>query len=223
MNGRKKWLGWAGSAAVVMVVALAAACAPAADEEATTPAAEEAGTAAVAADDGELVARGEYLVTVASCHDCHTPFEMGPNGPQPDMTRMLSGHPERMVMPPAPDLGGGPWIWTGAATNTAFAGPWGVSYASNLTPDEATGMGIWSEEMFVTALRTGRHMGQSRPIQPPMPWPNLARATDEDLRAIYLYLRSIPPIRNRVPDYQPPGGGEADPLVAPPTPVEPAG
>ena len=106
------------------------------------------------------VERGKYLVTIAACSDCHTPMKMGPNGPEPDMSRMLSGHPEGFpaVEPPklAPDA---PWNWSGAATSTAFAGPWGISYAFNLTPDQNTGLGIWTEEMFVKAMRTGRHMG----------------------------------------------------------------
>src|SRR4051812_26973895 len=82
------------------------------------------------------VERGKYLVTIGGCNDCHTPLKMGPHGPEPDGSRRLSGHPEQMAMPPAPSLPKGPWMWTGAATNTAFAGPWGVSYARNLTPDQ---------------------------------------------------------------------------------------
>ena len=88
-------------------------------------------------------------------------------------------------------------------TNTAFSGPWGVSYTFNLTPEPNTGLGIWTEEMFVRTIRTGRHMGVSRPINPPMPWPAYRNATDEDLKAIYAYLRTIKPIVNHVPDYQP--------------------
>jgi hypothetical protein len=106
-----------------------------------------------------------------------------------------------MVMPPAPALNG-PWMWSGAATNTAFAGPWGVSYAINLTSDKVTGIGsgVWSEGVFVKAMRTGRHFGVARPILPPMPWQNLAQATDEDLKAIFAFLKSTPPVRNRVPE-----------------------
>jgi hypothetical protein len=130
-------------------------------------------------------------------------MQLGPGGPVPDMTRMLSGHPESMKMPATPPLPE-PWLWVGAATNTAFAGPWGVTYAINLTPDENTGLGIWTEDMFVRALKTGRHMGTSRVIQPPMPWPAYSHMTDEDLKAMYAYLRSIPPIKNQVPDYQEP-------------------
>ena len=123
------------------------------------------------------------------------------HGPQPDMSRMLSGHPESLKMPLPPKLPAEPWGWTGAVTNTAFAGPWGVSYAINLTPDENTGIGIWTEDMFIRTFRTGRHMGTSRPISPPMPWQNVAKLTDADLKAVYAYLRSIPPVRNHVPDY----------------------
>ena len=148
----------------------------------------------------ERIKRGQYLTTIGGCHDCHTPLKMGPQGPEPDFSRALSGHPEALVMPPAPKLPAGPWMWTGAATNTAFAGPWGVSYARNLTPEQLTGMGIWTEEMFIKTLRTGKHYGVSRPILPPMPWQNLAQATDEDLKSIYAYLRSIKPIKNQVPD-----------------------
>jgi len=150
----------------------------------------------------DAVKRGEYLVSIAACSGCHTPMKMGPQGPEPDMTRFLSGHPEQVgSLPPAKPQG--PWLWAGAATNTAFAGPWGISYAANLTPDRNTGLGIWDETMFVTAIRTGRHMGTSRPIMPPMPWPAFRNATDEDLKAIYAYLRTIQPVSNHVPDGQP--------------------
>lgn len=145
------------------------------------------------------VARGEYLVTIGGCNDCHTPWKMGPNGPEPDMSRALSGHPQNVAMP-APPKGNGPWIISMAATNTAFAGPWGVSFARNLTPDDLTGIGIWTEEMFMKTIRSGRHWGVSRPILPPMPWFNYAKMTDDDLRAVYAYLRTLPPVKNQVPD-----------------------
>lgn len=148
--------------------------------------------------------RGKYLVSVGACSDCHTPFKMGPNGPEPDMTRYLSGHPQDAKLPPPPTLPDGPWIWVGSGSNTAFAGPWGITYAANLTPDNHTGMGIWSEEMFLKAMKTGRHMGSGRQIQPPMPQPAYAQMTDADLKAVYAYLRSIPKIGNMVPDYAPP-------------------
>jgi mono/diheme cytochrome c family protein len=146
-----------------------------------------------------MVERGKYLVTLASCNDCHTPWKLGPKGPEPDMTRMLSGHPQELPMPEAA-ASSGPWAWSGAITNTAFAGPWGVSYAFNLTPDKNTGIGIWTEDIFINTIRNGRHWGVARPILPPMPWQNIREMTDEDLRAVYAYLRSIPPVSNKVPD-----------------------
>lgn len=153
-----------------------------------------------ASSNAAQVARGKYLVMIGGCNDCHTPWRVGTRGPEPDMSHLLSGHPQDLVMPPAPRQPEGSWSWVGATTRTAFAGPWGVSYSSNLTPDPSTGLGIWTAEMFVQAMRTGRHMGQSRPIQPPMPWQAIGRMSDEDLRAIYGYLRSIPAIRNRPPE-----------------------
>lgn len=151
----------------------------------------------------DRVERGKYLVTILGCNDCHTPWAMGPNGPEPDMTRMLSGHPQDLKVAPPPKPVG-PWTWAGAGTMTAFAGPWGISYAINLTPDQNTGIGIWTEDMFVKSMRTGKHMGTSRPIQPPMPWPWYAKMTDEDLKVVFAYLRSVPPMVNRVPEYEPP-------------------
>ena len=159
--------------------------------------------ASTAAANPTRIERGQYLVGMLGCTDCHTPLKMGPKGPEPDNTRFLSGHPEQVGALPAA-VPQGAWVWAGAATNTAFAGPWGVSYAANLTPDRNTGLGIWTEDMFVRAIRTGRHMGQSREILPPMPWPALRNASDEDLMAVYAYLRSLKPIVNHVPDVQPP-------------------
>lgn len=151
----------------------------------------------------DRVERGRYLTTIAFCNDCHTPFHMTENGPEPDMSRMLSGHPATMsIEEGAPAVG--PWIGSFAATNTAWAGPWGVSFTANLTPDPATGIGDWSKEEFIGAIRSGRHRGRGRAILPPMPWPFLSQATDEDLASIFAFLRTIPPIENKVPDPIPP-------------------
>lgn len=95
-------------------------------------------------------------------------------------------------------------MYAGAETNTAFSGPWGVSYAMNLTPEPLSGIGIWTEDMFVRAIRLGKHWGQSRPIMPPMPWQVYRNLTDEDLHAVWSYLRTIPPVENRPPDYRAP-------------------
>jgi mono/diheme cytochrome c family protein len=145
------------------------------------------------------VERGKYLVTSMGCGDCHTPMKMGPNGPEPDMSRMLSGHPETLKLGPPPKMTAG-WMAAGAATFTAWAGPWGISYTANLTPDQNSGLGIWTEDMFVTSIREGKHMAKSRPILPPMPWPAYKNLTDEDLKAIFAYLKTIPAVANHVPD-----------------------
>ncbi|HYG69654.1 MAG TPA: c-type cytochrome, partial [Anaeromyxobacteraceae bacterium] len=154
------------------------------------------------------VARGKYLVTVAGCNDCHTPLKMGPNGPAPDLTRMLSGHPQDLAMPPAPPMSG-PWGVAMALTATAFSGPWGTTFASNLTPDPETGIGRWTEKDFVDTVRSGRHLGRGRPILPPMPIAYLRQMTDEDLKAVYAYLRSVPAVQNRVPEYRAPAVASA--------------
>ena len=146
------------------------------------------------------VERGAHLVKVGLCNDCHTPWKMGPTGPEPDMDRMLSGHPET-VQVNRPKL---PADWP-IATNptfTAWAGPWGVSYTANLTSDPNTGVGggVWTEELFIRAMREGNHMGTSRPILPPMPWQWIGQHTDDDLKAIFAYLKTVKPVRNQVPE-----------------------
>jgi mono/diheme cytochrome c family protein len=144
------------------------------------------------------VERGAHLVRTMGCNDCHTPWKMGPKGPEPDMSRALTGHPSDMVMPPAPSAHG-PWIGHSAATNTAFAGPWGVSFTANLTPDKDTGLGAWTEDMFIATVRTGRHQGKGRPILPPMPYWMVGALEDEDIKSIFAYLQSLAPVKNRVP------------------------
>ena len=155
------------------------------------------------------VERGKYLAIIGGCHDCHTTKKIGPNGPEPDMSKALAGHPEDIkitAMPnPAP---GAPWEIVTTPTLTAWSGPWGVSFAANLTPDPKTGMGMWTEDMFINAMRTGKHMGISRPILPPMPWQSLAAMPDADLQALFAYLRSITPIVNLVPLPIPATGGK---------------
>ena len=150
----------------------------------------------------ELVAKGRYLLTIGGCNDCHTPKVFGPQGMGLDSSKMYSGHPANSQLPPpsASALQPGQWMQM-APDVTAFVGPWGISYASNLTPDSTTGIGTWTEETFIKTLRTGKHLGMEtgRPILPPMPWFNLAAQSDEDLKAIYAYLRSVPAVSNKVP------------------------
>lgn len=154
---------------------------------------------AAPAANAAAAARGKYLVTAGGCHDCHTPWKMGANGPEPDMTLALSGHPAGMTLPPPP-APSGPWIVSSTATNTAWAGPWGVSYTANLTPDPETGLGQWTEQQFVDTIRTGRRQGRGREILPPMPWPAFKNYNDADLKAMFAYLRTVPAIKNKVPE-----------------------
>lgn len=159
--------------------------------------------------DSKKIARGKYLVTTSGCNDCHTPFKEGPNGAEPDMSRMLSGHPQDLIMPPAPLLPEGPWLVTSSGTNTAWAGPWGVSFTANLTPDKETGLGRWTFRNFKDTIRTGRHHGRGREILPPMPIQMYKNFTDPDLEAIFTYLQSIPAVSNRVPEPLPPRASSA--------------
>lgn len=146
------------------------------------------------ASNEDRIARGEYLITVCGCVDCHTP---GTLYGVPDFSRQLSGS----------ELG--------------WQGDFGVSFARNLTPDEVTGIGSWTEAEIVRAMRTGMRPDGTQ-LLPPMPWPNLTRMTDEDAYAIAAYLKSLPPIEHRVPDAVP--SGETPPpglalVVFPPPPA----
>lgn len=178
-------------AAVVLTAAALNGCQAPPQQAAESPAA----SAATAPFDA--VAHGKYLTTIMGCNDCHTPMTgMGPEGPIYDESRYLAGHPGDVTLPPPPAIAP-PWFLAG--TMTAFAGPWGISYAANITPDSLSGIGIWTEDIFIQAMRTGRHMGVARPILPPMPWPSVAALTDQDIKAMYAYLRTIPAVSNTVP------------------------
>ena len=150
----------------------------------------------------EMVQQGKRFVTLGGCHDCHSPKKMTPQGPMVDSSQMLSGHPANAPLPPigANATKPGNWYLMGPDV-TAFVGPWGISYAANLTPDTATGLGNWSEAQFIQTLRTGKHLGMEngRPILPPMPWYNFAQLPDDDLKSIFAYLKSLPAVSNRVP------------------------
>lgn len=148
---------------------------------------------------------GEHIVLVAGCHDCHSPKIMTPQGPELDSSRLLSGHPagdpdidvdrkmvEEKKFGVTYDL-------------TSWVGRWGVSYSANLTSDE-TGIGGWTEQQFIYALRNGKYKGlpESRPLLPPMPWQMFRHFRDDELRAIFAYLKSTPPVKNVVPAPKPP-------------------
>lgn len=154
------------------------------------------------------VERGQMLVIGGGCHDCHTPKRLTERGPEADLSRALSGHPQDEVIT-APFKGAAPGWTTHTNDNlTAWSGAWGVSFAANLTPDD-TGIGTWSEEMFVNALKSGKHQGAGRPILPPMPWNWYGQLPEDDLKAMFAYLKSIKPIANKVP---PPLGPDGKPV-----------
>ena len=149
----------------------------------------------------ELITHGKYLVTTGGCDDCHTPKIFTPTGPTFDTTRRFSGFPESETLPAYDVKFAAPGNWVAADKHlAAWVGPWGISYASNLTPDNATGIGTLTEEMFIKTLREGKYMGVGRPLLPPMPWDVIGKKTDQDLKAIYAYLRSVKPISNKVPE-----------------------
>lgn len=151
-----------------------------------------------------LIKRGSYLVTAMGCDDCHTPKKMTGQGPEPDLSKRFSGHianePIGKVDPSVLKEG---WILFNMGL-TAFVGPWGISYAANISSD-ATGIGNWSEEQFFTAIRQGKSKGiaEARPLLPPMPWQQYRNLSDTDLKAIFSFLKSTTPQENRVPG---PGG-----------------
>jgi hypothetical protein len=122
------------------------------------------------------------------------------------MSRNLSGAPADIRIPPIPAGVISPTGWGALGTNdmTAWAGPWGVSFAANLTPDKTTGLGSWTEAAFIKSMRTGKHKGVLRDILPPMPWQGLGKLNDDDLKAIFACLQSLKPIQNKVPDPIPP-------------------
>lgn len=160
---------------------------------------EKKETKTTASSQEELVKRGEYLVTVGGCDDCHSPKVFGPNGPSIDPEKRLSGHPENVLLDPVDKNALKSWVLFNGH-NTATVGPWGATFAANLTPD-ATGLGTWTEEQFIKALREGKFKGldNTRPLLPPMPWQNYSKLTDEDLKAMFAYLKTVKPVKNSVP------------------------
>lgn len=153
----------------------------------------------------ELVKRGEYLVNGMGCDDCHSPKRMGAKGPELIPELRLSGYPATRpaAKPDAANLKQGFMLF--APDLTMAVGPWGTSFAANLTPDE-TGIGAWTEQNFMTAIRHGKAKGieGNRDLLPPMPWTNYRNLSDEDLKSIFVYLKSLPAVQNQVPAPHPP-------------------
>jgi hypothetical protein len=160
---------------------------------------QTAGSTAISND--SLVKRGGYLVSSIGCDDCHSPKTMGPQGPQLDMEHRLSGYPATR---PVAKVDGAAlkngWMLFGGDLTSAV-GPWGMSFSANITSD-STGIGNWTESQFVTAMRHGKYKGieSNRNLLPPMPWQNFRNLTDEDLKAIFAYLKSTKPVHNVVPE-----------------------
>ena len=150
--------------------------------------------------------RGAYLVTIMGCNDCHSPRIMGQHGPMWDPERILSGYPSHIPVK-VPDIKN---LVPGSAvfdpTGTAVTGPWGMSFAANITSD-GTGIGNWSLRQFKNAFTRGKHKGidEERNLLPPMPWENYREVSEEDIKAIFAYLKSTKPVRNNVPDPIAPG------------------
>ena len=142
------------------------------------------------AQGGAQVERGRYLVQITGCHDCHSPKV---EGMTPDLKRALSGRPGTTPLPTAAK-----GEVHASLDLTAWQGPWGSSVASNLTPDPATGLGTrYNEASFIATMRTGKKPNGTA-IMPPMPSDVYKNMTDDDLKAIFAYLRTIPAIRNAV-------------------------
>jgi mono/diheme cytochrome c family protein len=148
---------------------------------------------------------GEHLVMIGGCGDCHTPKKMTDHGPVLDSSLNLSGHPANMPAPPVDRKDLESKGVAATQTLTCWVGPWGVSYAANLTSDP-TGLGGWTFETFKTAIRHGKFKGieSGRPLMPPMPWESIRTMSDDELKAVFAYLKSTTPIKNVVPEYQPP-------------------
>jgi mono/diheme cytochrome c family protein/uncharacterized protein YjiS (DUF1127 family) len=126
---------------------------------------------AVLAQDAQIK-RGKYLVTLGGCNDCHTPgYFFG----KPDMARFLGGSEVGFEIPGL-----------------------GVFHGPNLTSDRETGLGTWSTEEIVAAITKGQRP-DGRVLAPIMPWHAFASLTREDVRAIAAFLKSLPPIKNKVP------------------------
>ncbi|MFL5745887.1 MAG: diheme cytochrome c-553 [Niastella sp.] len=166
------------------------------------PAAEEhvvkASTETISPD--SMVKRGAYLVSIMGCNDCHSPKKMGPQGPYPDPDRLLSGHPADVPVAKFDAGTAKNWILFNQML-TNYVGPWGISYSANISSD-ATGIGNWTEKQFFKAMREGKYLGldSTRSLLPPMPWQEFKNANDDDLKAIFAFLKSTKPVKNVVPE-----------------------
>ena len=161
---------------------------------------KESATKSEPSSNDSLIKRGAYLVTISGCDDCHSPKKMGPRGPELDAELRLSGYPSSRPLPTYDSNAIKKGMILFNQDLTSSAGPWGVSFAANLTSD-ATGAGSWPLENFIIALRKGKFKGHEsgRDLLPPMPWQNFGQMTDDDLKAVHAFLKSTKPVENVVP------------------------
>ncbi len=146
------------------------------------------------------VKKGAYLVGIMGCNDCHSPKRMGSAGPELIPELVLSGYPSSFVTAPLDsNATKNGWVSMWADLTTAV-GPWGQTYAANITSD-STGIGAWSEAQFKKALTEGKYKGleNERPLMPPMPWQNYRELKEDDIKSIFAYLKSTRPVKNVVP------------------------
>ncbi|MEQ9617575.1 MAG: c-type cytochrome [Deltaproteobacteria bacterium] len=163
----------------------------------------DSGTGGKASYSAAQEERGKELIEEWKCNFCHTPEVAGPGGKAaPDPGRLLSGHPADEKIPEMGDMimGTAEYLeFLDNLDNTVWASDDRLVFSANITPDNETGIGAWTEEMFVETMREGRHMGLGRRILYPMPWRELGELDDAELTAIYAYLRTVKPVENRVP------------------------
>lgn len=158
----------------------------------------------IAMTETEKVQRGSYLVNAIGCDDCHSPKEVTATGFEIIPELRLSGYQSANPSPKADsNIVNQGWLLFGNDLTTAV-GPWGQSFAANLTSD-ATGIGNWKEEQFIKAIREGKYKGldNTRPLLPPMPWFVYKNLNDDDLKSIFAFLKSTKPVKNVVPTPKP--------------------
>jgi mono/diheme cytochrome c family protein len=119
-----------------------------------------------------LVERGQYLAHIMDCGGCH---HTGAFTPQPNLETPLAGSDIGFEMPGM-----------------------GYVYPPNLTPDEETGLGTWSDAEIITAFTTGMRP-DGRQLAPMMPWMSYAHITADDATALVAYLRSLEPVKHKAP------------------------
>lgn len=153
----------------------------------------------------ELIAKGEYLVTIGGCNDCHSPKINTEKGPEPNPSLLLSGHPANAIVLDWDTATIKKWLLF-SFDGTAAHGPWGTSFAANITSD-STGIGSWTIQQFRNAMQNGDLHGieGTRKLLPLMPWPTYAKIKSEDIEAIFAYLKSTKPVKNIVPSPLAPG------------------